>query len=55
MLGENGLVRQAEKSKLINERAKVKEVLIPYIAGCIVIFGAFTIWKIIVTILQNAG
>ena len=39
----------------IEEKAKVKETLIPYIAGCVVIFGAFTIWKIVVTILQNAS
>lgn len=38
----------------IEEKAKVKETLIPYIAGCVVIFGAFTIWKLVVTILQNA-
>lgn len=37
------------------EKAKIKEQLITYIAGCIVIFGAFTIWKIIVTILQSAN
>lgn len=37
------------------EKAKVKEMLVPYIAGCIVIFGAFTIWKIVVTILQAAN
>ena len=38
----------------IEEKAKVKETLIPYIAGCIVIFGAFTIWKLVVTILQSS-
>lgn len=37
------------------EKAKVKELLIPYIAGCVVIFGAFTIWKIVVTILQSTN
>lgn len=37
----------------VEQKAKVKETLIPYIAGCIVIFGAFTIWKIVVTILQS--
>ncbi len=35
------------------DKAKVKEMLIPYIAGCIVIFSAFTIWKLVVTILGN--
>lgn len=32
------------------DKAKVKESLIPYIAGCIVIFGAFTIWKLAITL-----
>lgn len=35
------------------QKAKVKETLIPYVAGCIVVFGAFTIWKVIVTIIQS--
>ena len=28
------------------EKAKIKEQLIPYIIGCFVIFGSFGIWKI---------
>lgn len=35
------------------DRAKVKESLIPYIAGCVVVFGAFVIWKLAVTLLSN--
>ena len=35
------------------DKAKVKESLIPYIVGCIVIFGSFSIWKIAVTILNS--
>lgn len=35
------------------DKAKVKEALVPYFVGCIVIFGAFTIWSIIVNILQK--
>lgn len=35
------------------QKAKVKETLIPYVAGCAVVFGAFTIWKLVVTILQS--
>ena len=35
------------------EKAKVKEMLIPYTVGCAVILGAFTIWEIVVTIMQN--
>lgn len=29
----------------VEEQAKVKETLIPYALGCIVVFGAFGIWK----------
>ena len=34
------------------EKAQVKETLGPYIISLIVFFGAFAIWKIVVTILQ---
>lgn len=37
----------------IATKSKVKESLIPYITGCIVIFGAFGIWKLTVLILRN--
>ena len=37
----------------VSEKANVKETLIPYIAGCIVIFGAFGIWKLVVTIMSK--
>ena len=37
----------------VAQKAKVKETLIPYIAGCIVIFGAFGIWKLVVGILNQ--
>lgn len=37
----------------VSEKAKIKETLIPYIAGCIVIFGAFGIWKLVVTIMSS--
>lgn len=36
----------------IEGKAEVKSMLVPYVFGCIIIFGAFTIWKIIVTILS---
>lgn len=36
------------------DKAKVKEALIPYVIGCGVIFGAFTIWSIAVNLLQNS-
>lgn len=31
------------------DKANVKEGLIPYIVGCIVVFGAFGIWKIVIS------
>ncbi len=34
-------------------KAEVQKALVPYVIGCIVIFGAFTIWKIVVTVLQG--
>lgn len=37
----------------IEEKAEIKQVLIPYIVGCVVVFGAFGIWKIIVIILSR--
>lgn len=35
------------------EKAEVKKMLIPYIVGCIVVFGGFGIWKLVVNILQG--
>lgn len=35
------------------DKAKVKESMIPYVAGCIVIFGAFMIWKLVIGILSK--
>lgn len=32
------------------DKAKIKEMMIPYVLGCVVIFGAFGIWKITVNI-----
>lgn len=39
----------------VEDKAKVKEALIPYIAGCVVVFGAFTIWKLALLLLENIG
>lgn len=36
----------------VEGKAEVKNMLVPYIVGCVVLFGSFTIWKIVVTILQ---
>jgi len=37
-----------------DEKAKVKEALMPFVVGCIVVFGAFTIWKVVVNIGNKA-
>ena len=37
----------------LEEKADVKKVLLIYLIGCIVVFGGFTIWKIIVDVMQN--
>lgn len=37
----------------IEEKAELKAMIIPYIIGCVVLFGSFTIWKIVVNILQS--
>lgn len=37
----------------VEQKSKIKESLIPYIAGCVVIFGAFGIWKLVVTLAQQ--
>ena len=36
----------------VEEQAKIKELLVPYVAGCIVVFGAFGIWKIAVEVFK---
>lgn len=37
----------------VEEQAEVKKLLIPYVVGCVVIFGGFGIWKLVITILQT--
>lgn len=37
----------------IEEKAKVKESMIPWVIGIIVSFGAFTIWEVAVNLFQN--
>lgn len=37
----------------VEEQAKIKETLIAYVVGCIVTFGAFGIWKIVIEILKQ--
>ncbi len=38
----------------VEDKANIKNVLIVYVVGCVVIFGAFTIWKIVTNILSSA-
>ena len=37
----------------IDTKVEAKKLLIPYVVGCVVVFGAFVIWKIVVTMLQG--
>lgn len=37
----------------VEEKAKIKEALVPYVVGCIVVFGAFGIWKLAMNILSK--
>lgn len=34
------------------EKAEIKQTLPAYIVSCVVVFGAFTIWKLIITLVQ---
>ena len=36
----------------VEQKANVKDAIVPYIVGCVIIFGAFGIWKLVVTILR---
>lgn len=37
----------------VEQKGKIKEALIPYAVGCVVIFGAFGIWKLVVEVLGS--
>lgn len=47
ILGINFMIGSAE------DKAKIKEKMIPYIAGTAIIFGAFTIWYTVISILEQ--
>lgn len=47
ILGVQFMIGSAE------EKAKVKDAMVIFVIGCIVVFGAFGFWKIFVTIGQN--
>ena len=36
----------------VEQKVKVKESLIPFVIGCVVIFGAFGIWRLVIVILR---
>ena len=36
----------------VEQKVKVKESLIPFVVGCVVIFSAFRIWKLVIEILN---
>ena len=37
----------------VEEKAEYKQMLWPYLIGCIVIFGSFIIWRIIIIVMNN--
>ena len=37
----------------IDEKVQVKQSLFPYFISCIVVFGAFGIWKLVVTVMKE--
>ena len=37
----------------VEEKAEIKAALVPFVIGCIVVFWAFGIWKILVTVGNN--
>ncbi len=38
----------------IDEKAEVKQLIVPYIIGCVIVFGAFAIWEIATILIGNA-
>lgn len=34
----------------VEQKAKIKDALVPFVIGCVIIFGAFGIWKLVVQI-----
>lgn len=36
----------------VEQKAKVKDSLVPFLIGCIVIFGAFGIWRLVIILLR---
>ena len=36
----------------VEEKAEYKKLLFPYVIGCVIIYGSFGIWKLVVEILE---
>ncbi len=47
VLGIKFMIASAE------DKAQIKEAMIPYVVGCIVIYGAFFIWKIAISLVGH--
>lgn len=37
----------------VDEKADIKTMLVPYVIGCLVVFGSFGIWKVVIEIMEN--
>lgn len=37
----------------VEEKADIKTMLVPYVVGCIVVFGSFGIWKLVIEVMQK--
>ena len=37
----------------VDGKADVKKALIVYVVGCIAIFGAFGVWKLVIEVMQQ--
>ena len=37
----------------VEEKAEIKAALVPFVIGCIVVFGAFGIWKLVLNLLSS--
>lgn len=36
----------------IIDKAEIEKALVPYVIGCVIIFGAFAIWRLVINLLQ---
>jgi len=39
---------------LPNEKSRIKQATTPYIIGVVIIFGALTIWRLVIQILEGS-